>query len=182
MNDQAIEEAFNLKLLHLLQNLDYAVITAVIDKLAYNQHSQVRRLDLYHYCMTTVVEQYVLCLKSSNALGDVMAESRGAKEDQRLKASFEEVYANGSDSMKPEMFVAHLTSKQLKMKLKSNNIAGLQLADIIAHPSFRATLARRESQPLADNFGGKIAEILEASKYVRGLDGQIDGWGRRWLP
>jgi len=182
LSDQVIEEAFNQRLLDLLQNLDYAVITVVIDKLAYNQHSQVRRLDLYHYCTTTMVEQYVLCLKSRDAIGDVMAESRGGKEDQRLKVSFEEVYTHGSDSMKPEMFVAHLTSKQLKMKLKGNNIAGLQLADIIAHPSFRATLARRDSQPLADNFGGKIAEILEASKYVRDLDGQIDGWGRRWLP
>ena len=56
------------------------------------------------------------------------------------------------------------------------------LADIIAHPSFRATLARREHQPLADNFGGKIAEILEANKYVRGPDGRIDNWGREWLP
>ncbi len=59
---------------------------------------------------------------------------------------------------------------------------GLQLADIIAHPSFRAILAHREHQSLADNFGGKIAKILEASKYVRGPDGQIDKWGREWLP
>jgi hypothetical protein len=76
----------------------------------------------------------------------------------------------------------HLTSGQLKVKHKESNIAGLQLADIIAHPSFRTALAHKDGQLLADNFGGKIGEILEASKYVRSPDGQIDGWGRKWLP
>jgi hypothetical protein len=62
------------------------------------------------------------------------------------------------------------------------NIAGLQLADLITYPSFRAMLAHNENQPLPDNFGGKIGIILETSKYVRGSDGQIDTWGREWLP
>ena len=55
-----------------------------------------------------------------------MAESRGGKEDRRLKDSFERVYTSGSDFIAPEIFVVHLTSKQLKVKSKSNNIAGLQ--------------------------------------------------------
>ena len=76
----------------------------------------------------------------------------------------------------------HPTSKELKVKLKANNIAGLQLADLIAHPSFKATLARHQKQPLASNFGGQIAQILEDMKYYRSPDGQIDGWGRKWLP
>lgn len=31
-------------------------------------------------------------------------------------------------------------------------------------------------------FGGKIAGILEESKYNRSPAGEIDGWGRKWLP
>ncbi len=111
-----------------------------------------------------------------------MAESRGGREDRRLKDSFERVYSSGSDFIKPEVFAAHLTSRQLKVKPKSNNIAGLQLADLIAHPSFRATLARKDGQPLPGNFGGRIGEILEAGKYNRSPRGDIDGWGRKWLP
>ena len=111
-----------------------------------------------------------------------MAESRGGKEDRRLKDSFERVYTSGSDFIAPEIFAAHLTSKQLKVKPKSNNIAGLQLADLIAHPSFRATQARRAGQPLSDNFGGEIARILETSKYNRSPQGRTEGWGRKWLP
>ncbi len=182
LGDPTIEEAFNQSLLNLLHILDYAVITVVIDKLEHNQRYQVWRFDPYHYCLTVMVERYVLWLKSKNATGDVMAESRGGKEDMRLKDSFERVFTKGSDYMESEMFATHLTSKQLKVKPKGNNIAGLQLADIIAHPSFRATLARKEHQSLLDNFGGKIAAILEATKYIRSPNGQIDKWGRKWLP
>jgi hypothetical protein len=99
-------------------------------------------------------------LRAKNAMGDVMAESRGKKEDMRLKDSFERIYTRGTDYMKPEQFTACLTSKKLKVKTKSNNIAGLQIADLIAHPSFRATLARRHEESLPENFGGNIARIL----------------------
>jgi hypothetical protein len=182
LRDVGIEEEFNRSLLHLLQNLDYAVITIVLDKLEHSQRYEHWRFDPYHYCLTVIVERYILWLKRSEVVGDVMAESRSGNEDMRLKAAFEDVYMHGSDFMKPEMFAAYLTSKQLKIKPKSNNIAGLQLADLIAYPSFRAMLAHNENQPSPDNFGGKIGTILETSKYVRGPDGQIDSWGRGWLP
>lgn len=111
-----------------------------------------------------------------------MAESRGGKEDRRLKDSFERVYDSGSQFVARQHFAKQLTSRQLKVKPKSNNIAGLQIADLIAHPSFRATLARREQQTLPRNFGGKIAEVLEGGKYDRDRRGTIEGWGRKWLP
>ncbi len=182
LQDHEVEQAFNRDLLDLLSRLDYVVITTVIDKLEHQQRYQVWRFDPYHYCLTTLVERYVLWLKRKNSVGDVMAESRGGKEDRRLKDSFERVYSRGSDFMKPEEFAEWLTSRQLKVKPKGNNIAGLQLADLIAHPSFRATLLRHNGQPLPTNFGRQIAEILEAGKYNRSRQGEIEGWGRKWLP
>ena len=104
------------------------------------------------------------------------------RNDRRLKDSFTRVIEKGSDYIQPEVFAAHLTSRQLKVKPKSNNIAGLQLADLIAHPSFKAVQARRNRQPLPKNFGGQISKILEDSKLHRSPQGQINGWGRKWLP
>ena len=182
LRNPLVEAAFNKELLHLLKNLDYVVITTVIDKLEHQHRYAVWRYDPYHYCLAVLVERYVLWLETHQAEGDVMAESRGGKEDRRLKASFERLYQEGTDYVPPAKFARFLTSKQLKVKPKSNNIAGLQIADLIAHPSFKATLARRSKKPLPANFGGQIAQILEAKKYYRSPSGKIDGWGRKWLP
>ncbi|MBI1802200.1 MAG: DUF3800 domain-containing protein [Chloroflexi bacterium] len=182
LQDLKVEQAFNRDLLSLLNRLDYVVITTVMDKLEHQQRYRVWRFDPYHYCLTVLVERYLLWLKRKNSVGDVMAESRGGKEDRRLKDSFERVYSQGSDFIKPEEFIERLTSGQLKVKPKANNIAGLQLADLVAHPSFQATLARHIGRSLPTNFGGQIAEILEESKYNRSGQGEIEGWGRKWLP
>ncbi len=182
LRDPEVERQFNGDLLALLRYLNYTVITTVIDKLEHVQRYTTWRYDPYHYCLAVLLERYIHWLTRHDCTGDVLAESRGGHEDRRLKASFERLYEGGSEYVSADKFSRRLTSRQLKVKPKSNNIAGLQLADLIAHPSFKATLARRERVQLAPNFGGRIASILEESKYDRSSTGQIDGWGRKWLP
>jgi hypothetical protein len=182
LRDPIVEQSFNQELLELIRNMEYTVFTTVIDKLEHQQRYQIWRFDPYHYCLTVLVERFVMWLRANSAMGDVMAESRGGKPDLRLKESFLRVYEKGSDFLEAAAFSNYLTSRQLKVKPKSNNIAGLQLADILAYPSYRATLARHNNEKLPDNFGGLIAEILEESKYSRSPRGQIQGWGQKWLP
>ena len=43
------------------------------------------RYDPYHYCLAVMLERYVLFLERTKGIGDIMAESRGGKEDNRLK-------------------------------------------------------------------------------------------------
>ena len=76
--------------------------------------------------------------------------------------------------MNPERFHHVFTSKQLKVKPKSNNISGLQLADLIAHPSRNEILKENDllDRPLAP-FGSKVVEILERKYYQHG--GRIFG-------
>jgi len=182
LRNPEIEQAFNESLFDLLKSLDYTVITVTIDKLEYNQRYQAWRFDPYHHCLTIMVEKYVSWLQSKSEVGSVMAESRGGKEDRLLKEAFERLCITGTAFIEAATFSKHLTSGQLKVKPNGSNIAGLQLADPIAHPSFRIALARKESLSLPDNFGSRIGKLLEVSKYLRSPDGQIDGWGREWLP
>jgi hypothetical protein len=182
LRNEEVQTNFNCELLALLTEFDYTVITTVLDKLEHHRKYQVWRFDPYHYCLTVLVERFAKWLERMNTGGDVMAESRGGKEDRQLKDSFTNVYESGTSFVAPEIIQNRLSSRQLKVKSKSNNIAGLQLADIIAHPSYRATLARHERQALPGNFGGQIAEILEREEYDRSPQGRIDGWGRKWLP
>lgn len=176
------ERQFNAELLTLLRDLQYTVITTVIDKLEHQQRYTTWRFDPYHYCLAVLMERYVFWLEQHHVTGDVLAESRGGNEDRRLKDSFTRLHDNGTEYVPAAKFVTLLTSKQLKVKPKSNNIAGLQVADLVAHPSFKVTQARRENKALPDNFGGEIGKILETSKYHRSPSGKIDGWGRKWLP
>jgi hypothetical protein len=122
-------------------------------------------------------------LEGEQSQGDVMAEARGGVEDRKLKDSFTRIYENGTDFVNKERFQNVLTSKELKLKQKSNNIAGLQLADLLAHPSWKSMLASRQNQRQPEGFSGLIIQILMESKYLRHRqNGRIDGWGRKWLP
>lgn len=84
--------------------------------------------------------------------------------------------------MEEKRFAETLTSRQLKVKPKANNISGLQIADLVAHPRFKAARALLAREPLPANFGGEIARILLDAKYDRSSTGTIDGWGIKWLP
>ena len=182
LRDPAIQQEFNAQLLRLLRELDFTVLTTVIDKLEHQQRYQAWKYDPYHYCLHVILERYVIWLRRNKATGDVMAESRGGREDRRLKDSFERVYREGTPYLEAKYFSGALTSCQLKVKPKANNISGLQIADLVAHPSYKAALARRNRQPLAANFGGQVARILEESRYDRSPSGTIEGWGIKWLP
>ena len=182
LRDQKRRKAFDGELLNMLKDLEYQVITVVIDKLEQRQRYTVWRFDPYHYALTILVERYVKWLERLEAKGDVMAESRGGKEDRRLKASFSRLYTEGSDYIAPEVFSQWLTSGELKVRPKTANVTGLQLADLIAHPSFQRTRSMREPEVVLGPFGAEIVQILEEFKYLRDAHGRIDGWGRKWLP
>jgi len=133
-NDKSRKE-FDQSLLGLLDLWEYTVISVCLDKKRHKETYTTWRYDPYHYCLAVLLERFIFFLKRTDAKGDVMAESRGGKEDLRLKASFARLWENGTDYVVPEEFQEALTSKQLKVKPKANNISGLQLADLLAFPS-----------------------------------------------
>jgi hypothetical protein len=67
LRDSAAETAFNADLLELLRRLDFSVLTVVIDKLEHQQRYRTWRFDPYHYCLTVMVERYVLWLRQKQA-------------------------------------------------------------------------------------------------------------------
>ena len=103
-----------------------------------------------------------------------MAESRGGKEDKRLKASFLKLWNEGTPFVTPERFHEVFTSKQLKVKPKANNISGLQLSDLIAHPSRNEILHENNllERPIAP-FAKRIITVLQKKYYQQG--GRIYG-------
>jgi len=169
LGNDKVRRNFDEELLELLASWEYTVITVCIDKKKHKETYLTWRFEPYHYCLALLLERFVFFLDQNGGKGDVMAESRGGKEDKKLKNSFEKLWENGTDYVDPTRFQKALTSKQLKVKLKTNNIPGLQLADIIAHSSRDEILrdqefAAREFAP----FTSSVISILQTKYYRRG--------------
>jgi len=134
---------------------------------------------------TEISKRYLgLCgwLSFMSKHGDVFAESRGGTEDSNLKDAFRAIHTLGSYYLPASRCQATLTSKHIKIKPKVLNIAGLQLADLLAHP-----LARDVLRNYGHLFGYESpfqSEMIKiaGSKYNRQIySGQINGYGRVFL-
>jgi hypothetical protein len=183
LRDAEVEARFNQVILEGLERWQYKAITVVIDKKAHRDQYSVWRYHPYHYCLAVMLERFILFLHYGDHRGDVMVESRGGKEDKQLEASYQGLYKNGTDKIPAERWQERLTTIELKVKPKTANIAGLQLADLIAHPSRREVLL--DHKLIADDrdtFGNKICTILQKDKYLRSRSGQIPGYGKKLLP
>ncbi len=178
LGDMEVKKAFDRNLLHCLKQWEYTVITVCLDKKKHRETYDTWRYDPYHYCLAILLERFNFWLNRHDTTGDIMAESRGGKEDRRLKDSFHRLWEQGTDFVEPKEFQRSFTSRQLKVKPKTANVSGLQLADIIAHPS-RAEILDEEGllgRPLA-LFSSKVIMILQ-QKYDQ-KEGTI--FGKKFL-
>lgn len=182
LSNSETEHDFNEELLRKLKEWDYCVITVIIDKREHFYKYSTWRYDPYHYCQEVLIERYRLFLDINKSKGDVMVESRGAKEDMRLKKSFRTILESGTHNISSEDLQSHLTSLELKVKSKQSNIAGLQIADLIAHPARRWCF--KNLYNIVDNkytFGDRIIDILVSSKFFR-YKREIRSYGIKKLP
>lgn len=178
LQDPEVRLRFDDELLSLLANWEYTVISVCLDKKKHKETYTVWRYDPYHYCLAVLVERFVFFLNRHSQRGDAMAESRGGIEDRRLKAAYERLWKQRTDFVSPDQFQRALTSKQLKMKTKANNIAGLQLADLIAHPS-RNEILREQNlyEGELPPFAARVIAILKGKYDQR--EGQC--FGKKFL-
>lgn len=184
LREPVVEQQFNTELLLALARWEYRVITVTLDKRAHRDRYMVWHYHPYHYCLAVLLERFILFLHYGQSRGDVMVERRGTREDQKLEDSYTRLHQNGTSHIPASRWQQCLTSKSLKIRPKSANVAGLQLADLIAHPSRREILV--QNQLVVDNrntFGDQVCAILRQSKYLRDTrTGRIDGYGTKLLP
>jgi Protein of unknown function (DUF3800) len=170
-------------LLELMSHATYRVFTVVIDKQEHRRRYRVWTFDPYHYCLTVALERYVQLLQRMGQVGDVMAESRGKRENMRLERAYRYIYNHGSDHVSAKVFQTHLSSKEIKMESKKANVSGLQMADMIANPSCRSLICYKTKTEMTAEFGRQIVETLTRVKYLKNpATGKIEGWGTKWLP
>ena len=114
------------------------IFAVVIDKQAHRDQHGPAAPNAYSYCAVALTEKYGQWLSESGGVGDIMFESRGGREDMELKTAFNQFMVNGP----PETLASRqpISSAQIKLKPKTANITGLQLADLVAYPATRGIL------------------------------------------
>lgn len=161
-----IKEQFNVEFLNLLQSWQYCLVGVLLDKQAHCAMFEFWKNNPYHYCLEVIIELYHKFLSENNAKGDILIESRGGKEDLLLKKAYNDIYENGTHNLEARSIQEHITSKNIKIKPKIANIAGLQLTDLLVYPCHRHILKHYELMNYTEQtFSEKVIDIIQHKFY-----------------
>lgn len=181
LRDPALNQRFERGLLDLVEKASFWMSCVVVDKGLYISRAERELFNPYHYCIAALLERYGGWLDRAGAKGDVMAESRGSKEDQQLRHEFESVVAKGTRHHSAEWFQRVLTSSKIKLKKKEHEIAGLQLADLLAYPLKREIVAERQGEVPRRDFSSRLLETARPKMNCQPGGGSVSGYGKVWL-
>jgi hypothetical protein len=178
LRDDRKRAIFDAELLEIISAAEFRLVAVVIDKAVLRQTHGDAAAHPYHLGLGFLLQRYAGYLNHVNRMGDAMAESRGGVEDRLLKESYQYVFARGVWVTPSSFFQAALTSGELKLKQKSANIAGLQLADLLGHPIKMSVLryyglSVQEPAPFAQ----QLLRVVEP-KFNRQLyNNRVEGYG-----
>jgi hypothetical protein len=179
--DHDVHQKFNEDLLGQIHEAQFRMVCVVIDKRKHLAR-YASPFHPYHYCLTAILERYCAWLQFMNGVGDVLAESRGRTEDFQLRQAYRRVYESGTFYFNHEHFQRTLTSKEIKIQPKVANIAGLQLADVLAHPIKQGMMIKRDLVKDSDTvFGKSLRKVTEGKLLCSNENQEIDGYGLVWL-
>lgn len=155
LQDSNLNKQWEDEIINFIQGLKryMQVFTVVIDKKEHLKSYPVQTFDPYAYSLSVLLNRSRGFLVKKNEEADILVESRGKVEDQQIMKAYVELRATGSFYGDGAYYKKAYPAKILMLKRKETNIAGLQLADIIA-------------------FGQKVQTVLENNRpFTRPLSG-----------
>lgn len=172
--DENVKMCFNRDLINFLESENYSIIGVTINKEARMKKYKTPH-DPYTTALETLIKRFVLFLEEHNAKGDILLESRNKNDNKILEIIYKEIYNNGTKrnrkevDMEPIRFQTRLTSKCLKFKNKSENLAGLQIADLLANPLKCKLIFEKENinqfSPFSQELYLKIEHKIRSGPY-----------------
>ena len=182
LKDAERKALYDKAMLRLFSRTEYVVITALIDKQWMLRQDSWSNKHPYHYLMEILVEKYALLLKRKQDIGDIFVEARGPKQNKSLNEAYEEFRMSGTYYVNATDIQSRLRAKSLKFRSKSDNCAGLQLCDLVAHPSHIYIRELMGHDVSLGPFADQIVKILLQGKYDRSGSGKIYGYGIKHYP
>lgn len=136
------------------QNDIYTIVSCSILKEPYiRQFGKFN--DVYGQSHSFVLERAIFCVDNQCPHGDgkitAIVERRGKREDKNLQEYYHQLLAKGTYWVTPERMKERMMC--LDFKWKADDVAGLQVADLIAYP-----LTRHVLNPVAVNLAYDVLE------------------------
>ena len=138
--DLGIKQAFYDDLNAIIQNANFVIIGAGVDKLRHVKAYGKAARNPYEISLGFVLERLIFYLDETDpsATVDIQIEKRGAKEDSSLLSHYNGLYDRGTYYVKAERLQQKIN--KFDFVAKRDNINGLQLADLCAYPLARHCL------------------------------------------
>lgn len=145
--DLSTKQQFYQAINEVLAQKIYTIICCAILKEPYiRKYGKMN--DVYAQSLSFIVERTVFYLDSvsnQDAKLNVVIEKRGKKEDDNLLNYYNQLLDRGTYFVKPERIKNYFES--FEMKWKSQDVVGLQVADLIAYPLTRYILDEQAANP-----------------------------------
>jgi hypothetical protein len=154
----------------LMRRLQYQVVACVIRKEDHLRDYGVAALDPYLLSLDVLVERFCMEVGDVSGGGIIVAEKRGPTLDHQLELAWLNLKVQGTRFLQAKAIEQRVLG--LNLRSKTENIAALQLADLVVTPVGRYVLGKN----IKEDF-----EIVK-SKFRRSRHGEIEGYGLVVLP
>lgn len=170
LKDTSFREKFYDELNELIRSLDFSVVSCAIRKDEHLSLYGIAALDPYLLSLDVLVERFCMDVGNISGGGIIVAEKRDPTLDHQLELAWLNLKIQGTKFIQAKYIEQRLTG--LNLRSKSENIPGLQLADLVVSPIGRYILGK----PVKKDY-----EIIK-SKFRRNKNGVIEGYGLVVLP
>lgn len=165
LTDRDFRMYFQDELNTLMRCLEYSVVACAIQKSDHLSRYGLAALDPYILSMDTLVERFCFQVGDASESGVIVAEKRGSTLDHELELAWLNLKIQGTRFIQASEIEKRISG--LTLRSKKDNIAGLQLADLVVSPIGRHLLGK----PDREDF-----RIVE-SKFCRNKRGKYMGVG-----
>lgn len=147
----------------LMNELEFKIIACAILKDDHLRRYGIAAIDPYMLALRVLVERFVYEIKSSEGekSGFIIAESRDETLDNQLRLAWMDLRTSGTEYVSASALRKYVTD--LKIKKKTEDVAGLQVADLVVSPIGRHILVnspRKIGKLFRGNSGAALQESI----------------------
>ncbi len=140
MKEPEFRSRFYEGLNELMRRLDYKVVACAVKKDAHLARYGVAALDPYMLSLDVLVERFCFEIGDQPGGGSIVVESRGPTLDQELELAWLNLKIQGTRYMQASKIQRRIAG--ISFRQKTENLAGLQIADLVVSPIGRFLLGK----------------------------------------